>query len=148
MLPSPFSQGCYGDVSFFFYILGASSNVFFFPFLLVFLLSFVSDWLFFYVEDAAIVLPQRGEVLSCRVCLLAGWWMWLGIGRKGIVLFLSLMWPKHSHRLHTLLTFSPISVPFYLSSFSPSPHLSSSLPPSVPFPPRLSTSGPLILPPT
>lgn len=54
----------------FFYILGASSNIFFFPFLLVFLLSFVSDWLLFYVEDTAIVLPRRAEVFSCRV---VGW---------------------------------------------------------------------------
>lgn len=59
MLPSPFSQSCYGDVSFF-YIPGASSNVFFFLPLLVFLLSFVSDWLLFYAVDAATVLPRRG----------------------------------------------------------------------------------------
>lgn len=52
-------------------ILGASSSVFSSPSLRFFLLSFVSDWLFSYAEDAAIVLPQRAEVFSACVCLLA-----------------------------------------------------------------------------
>lgn len=64
MLPSPFSQGCYGDVSFFLYTGSFFQCFFFFPFLLVFLLSFVSDWLLFYAEDAAIVFPRKAEVVQ------------------------------------------------------------------------------------
>lgn len=70
MLPSLLSQGCYGDVSFFIY--WELLPIFFFSlFLLVFLLSFVSDWLLSYAEDAAIVKPQRAEVFRSYVCLLA-----------------------------------------------------------------------------
>lgn len=51
-------------VEFFLYT-GSFFQCFFFFFLLVFLLSSVSDWLFSYAEDAAIVLPRRADVFNC-----------------------------------------------------------------------------------
>lgn len=117
MLPSPFSQGCYGDVIFFYiyiYILGASSNVFFRP-LLVFLLSFVSDWLLFYAEDAAIVLPRRAEA----VCI---YWFCLslkepmggcGWAEDRQVSFWSFLWC----RLNTLITSTLYSPSSHFSPF-------------------------------
>lgn len=84
-------------------------------------LSFVSDWLCFYAEDAAIVLPRRAEVFSGPASLLAvsasekaPGWVWLGIRRADI--FFSLFSD------HTFFSFShsfaspPISLP--LPSFS------------------------------
>lgn len=143
MLHSPPSQGCYGDVIF--YILGASSNVFSSPSHWFFLLSFVSDWLLFYAEDAAIVVPRRAEVL----CLLpvsfserARGWVWLGIGWTGIFSFV----------LHTCipdLFFPLLPCPSFLPPFSfilsiSTPVLfASSL-----SAPHLSTSALLIRPPT
>lgn len=59
MLPSPFSQGCYGDESFFLYT-GCFFECFFLPLLTGF--SFVFC-LRLAAKDAAIVLPQRAEVV-------------------------------------------------------------------------------------
>lgn len=62
MLPPPFSQGCYGDVRVFFFLIYwvLLPMLFPSPSYCFFLLSFVSDWLLYYAEDAAIVFAWEG----------------------------------------------------------------------------------------